>query len=226
MKVGWIVLLAGLQLADIAQAQSGAQVQSGAIAGTVSLSLPSRAERPPRYYRGSYRAAQGDHPAPAPVQSVVVYVEGPPPPPAGWPLPAEPVLMRQHHDRFVPHVLPVLRGRTVSFPNDDNYFHNVFSVVAGDRFDLGRYGQGKTRLQTFEDPAVVVVRCEIHASMKAYILVRDSPLFAVPDENGQFHIDGVPAGNWMAVAWHPGRAPVRRSITVQPGKSTSLDLSF
>ena len=141
-------------------------------------------------------------------------------------MPAEPALMRQHHDRFVPHVLPVLRGRTVSFPNDDNYFHNVFSVVAGDRFDLGRYGQGKTRLQTFEDPAVVVVRCEIHASMKAYILVQDSPHFVVPDKDGQYRLAGIPAGTWIAVAWHPARAAIRRTVTVRPDKPTSLDLTF
>ena len=53
--------------------------------------------------------------------------------------------MRQEHDTFIPHVLPILKGTTVAFPNADNYYHNVFSVVAGERFDLGRYGEGSAR---------------------------------------------------------------------------------
>ncbi len=216
------LLLAGLLVVQSAGADTG----TGSISGVVALSLPQRAERPPRYYRGSYRASHDDDPAPAPVQSVVVYVEDLPTPAGGWPLTLEPALMRQHHDRFVPHVLPALRGRTVSFPNDDNYFHNVFSVVAGDRFDLGRYGQGSTRLQTFDDPAVVVVRCEIHSGMKAYILVLDNPVFAVPDERGRYSLPAVPVGDWTIVAWHPSRAAIRRSISVRSGQATSLDLSF
>lgn len=220
----YVLLLGLMLLTDGRQARADAAPAS--IVGTVSLSLPQRGERPARYYRGSYRASHGSTPTPAPVQSVVVYVEGLTAPAGGWPLPDDPALMRQHHDRFVPHVLPVLRGRTVSFPNDDNYFHNVFSVVAGDRFDLGRYGQGKTRLQTFEDPAVVVVRCEIHASMKAYILVQDSPHFVVPDRDGQYRLESVPAGTWTVVAWHPARGAIRRTVTVHPDKPTRLDLTF
>lgn len=134
--------------------------------------------------------------------------------------------MGQHHDRFVPHVLPVLSGRTVSFPNDDNYYHNVFSVVAGDRFDLGRYGQGDTRLQSFADPAVVFVRCEIHPGMKAFILVRDNPVFTVPDAEGRFVLRDVPVGTWSVVAWHPARGSVRRTVIVGSDEPTILDISF
>ncbi len=198
----------------------------GVVIGTVSLSLQPRGQHPPRYYRGPYRASHEDDPAPAPTQSVVVYVQDVPAPADGWSVPADPALMRQRHDRFVPHVLPVMRGRTVSFPNDDNYFHNVFSIVAGDRFDLGRYGEGDTRLQTFQDPAVVVVRCEIHPGMKAFILVRDNPLFTIPDASGHFTLRGIPSGTWSIVVWHPMRASLRRTVTVRPGEPATLDISF
>ncbi|MBQ35158.1 MAG: hypothetical protein CME04_02100 [Gemmatimonadaceae bacterium] len=211
----------GFYLASTAAADAG-----GTITGTVSVSLPQRGERPPRYYRGAYRASHTYEAPSAPVQSVVVYLEDLPTLGDGWTIPAEPALMRQHHDRFVPRVLPVLRGRTVSFPNDDNYYHNVFSVVAGDRFDLGRFGQGDTRLQVFADPAVVVVRCEIHPGMKAFILVRQNPAFTVPDASGHFQLRDVPAGTWSLVAWHPTRANLRRTVTATDGKSATLELSF
>lgn len=226
---GWLLALGLLALPPSAGSQAIAS-DSGRIEGRVTLSLPQRGDRPVRYYRGPYRASHDDDAKPAPVESVVVYVENVPPPMApiavGWPIPDEPALMRQFHDRFIPHVLPVLRGRTVSFPNDDDYFHNVFSVVAGDRFDLGRYGQGDTRLQTFDDPAVVVVRCEIHPSMKAYILVLENPLFAVADAEGGYRIEGVPPGTWSVVAWHPTRGRERRTVTVPAGGSASLDVDF
>jgi hypothetical protein len=225
---GWLLALGLLALPPSVHSQAaGSQTiasDTGRIEGRVTLSLPQRGERPVRYYRGPYRASHDDDARPAPVQSVVVYVENVPPPMA--PIADEPALMRQFHDRFIPHVLPVLRGRTVSFPNDDDYFHNVFSVVAGDRFDLGRYGQGDTRLQTFDDPAVVVVRCEIHPSMKAYILVLENPLFAVADAEGGYRIEGVPPGTWSVVAWHPTRGRERRTVTVPAGGKASLDVDF
>ncbi|MDA0336862.1 MAG: carboxypeptidase regulatory-like domain-containing protein [bacterium] len=198
----------------------------GSITGVVSLNLTQRTEPPPRYYRGSYRASHDGDSAPVPTASVVIYVENLPSPAGGWPVPVEAAQMRQHHDRFVPHVLPVLRGQVVSFPNEDNYFHNVFSVVAGDRFDLGRYGQGDTRLQSFEDPAVVVVRCEIHSGMKAFILVRDNPWFTVPDADGRYTLHDVPTGTWTVVGWHPSRASQRRTISVRPDAPVILDISF
>lgn len=226
-----LFLLAAVVVVPLLAGAAGARdsvpvTATGAIKGVVSLSLPQRAERPPRYYRGSYRASHDGGSAPAPVQSVVIYIEDLPTPAGGWPVPVEAARMRQHHDRFVPHVLPVLRGRTVSFPNDDNYYHNVFSVVAGDRFDLGRYGQGDTRLQSFSDPAVVVVRCEIHPGMKAFVLVLDNPWFAVPDADGHFTLMDVPAGTWTLVAWHPSRAEQRRTVTVRAEEPAILDISF
>lgn len=210
----------------IAVATAAALGQTGAIVGTVALQTGNRAEQPPRYYRGPYRASHADEPAPLPVESVVVYVERLPAPEGGWPASPAPVAMHQHHDRFVPHVLPILAGTTVTFPNDDDYYHNVFSVVAGDRFDLGRYGQGDTREQTFPAPAVVVVRCEIHPGMKAYILVRDNPCFAVPGPDGRFRLPQVPVGTWSLAAWHPTQGETRRTVVVRAGQDAVADFAF
>ncbi len=89
--------------------------------------------------------------------------------------------MAQHGQQFIPRVLPVLVGTTVEFPNQDNFYHNVFSVAGGERFDLGRFGQGGSASQTFTGPAVVVIHCEMHADMKAYVLVLDNPFFTTKD---------------------------------------------
>jgi hypothetical protein len=133
--------------------------------------------------------------------------------------------MRQEHDTFIPHVLPILRGTTVAFPNADNYYHNVFSVVAGERFDLGRYGEGSARQQRFDQGAVIVVRCEIHPGMKAYILVRDNPHFTVADAAGHFTLT-VPAGEQRVVGWHPTRGRVERTVHISGSDTLRIDLSL
>jgi plastocyanin len=134
--------------------------------------------------------------------------------------------MTQKGETFVPHVLPVLVGSTVEFPNEDDFYHNVFSVVAGNRFDLGRYPKGESTRQKFTKPALVVVRCEIHPSMKAFILVLKSPYFASPDEQGRFTIPNVPAGKYTIKAWHPARAEQIRIITVPESGEVQADFTF
>ena len=133
--------------------------------------------------------------------------------------------MLQEHDTFIPHVLPILKGTTVAFPNADNYYHNVFSVVAGERFDLGRYGEGSARQQRFDQGALIVVRCEIHPGMKAYILVRDNPHFTVADATGRYTLT-VPAGEQRVVGWHPTRGRVERTIHISGSDTLRIDLSL
>ena len=198
------------------------ELEAGSLSGRVFV---AEEKGPPRYYLGPYRGAPTPELRRQHSAGVVVYVHGSFPD-ANFVAAADRAIVRQRHQRFLPHVLPILKGTTVAFPNLDNYYHNVFSVVAGDRFDLGRFGQGDTRLQVFADPAVVVVRCEIHPGMKAFILVRQNPAFTVPDASGHFQLRDVPAGTWSLVAWHPTRANLRRTVTVTDGKSATLELSF
>jgi plastocyanin len=184
----------------------------------------SEQQRPVRYYLGPYRAATGaGRVEPSPFVNVVIYIDGAPRKAAPDAVSAQAVV-RQRQDRFVPHVLAVVAGTTVSFPNDDNYYHNVFSIVAGDRFDLGRYGRGESADQLFEQPAVVVVRCEIHAGMKAYIVVLDSELFSVPDKDGRYELEA-PAGSYTLKAWHP--EGVRSyQVDVPESDSVTVDISL
>jgi hypothetical protein len=156
----------------------------------------------------------------------VVYIEGLAGKPDSLTFRPEPAMV-QKDERFVPHVLPVKVGMAVEFPNQDDFYHNVFSVVSGDRFDLGRYAQGETTYQKFEKAGVVVVvRCEIHPGMKAYILVLDTDFFTVPKNNGAYVLSGMPAGSYQVTVWHPEHGARSRVVLVPEVGETQVDFSF
>ncbi len=154
--------------------------------------------------------------------NVVVYLEGVPETP-GAPRSAAPLAVRQEGLSFVPHVLPVVRGSSVEFPNGDAIFHNVFSLSSAASFDLGRYPRGSTKAVRFDTPGVVKVFCHIHSDMSAVILVLDNKYFVSPDREGRFRIEGIPPGEYRAVAWHERAHPVGRRVRIEPGKATFLD---
>ena len=130
--------------------------------------------------------------------------------------------LRQRDERFSPHVLPVLAGTTVEFPNDDDVFHNVFSLSSARTFDLGRYARGSSRSVNFPTAGVVQVFCHIHSDMSGIILVLDSPLFVVPDSTGRFVLDGVPPGSYQLVAWHERIKPVYTPVRIDAGRATPV----
>jgi plastocyanin len=127
-------------------------------------------------------------------------------------------LLNQLSKTFVPHVLAVGVGDTVSFRNDDPYFHNVFSLSPGQGFDAGLYSGGQAYAKTFTRPGPVELLCNIHASMLAYIYVVDSAYYAQPRPSGAFTIRNVPPGRYELHAWHESAATVvKHSLTVGPG---------
>ena len=202
------------------------KVVSGTLTGVVTVKAAKKPKRPSRYYLGPYRSARTRKTdRKTGPQDVVVYLEGLE---AGRttstasPLP----VMSQKGEAFVPRVLPVLAGTTVDFPNLDDFYHNVFSVMAGDRFDLGRYAKGKTARETFSRPGVVVVRCEIHAGMKAFILVLETPTFAVPADDGTFSFADIPPGRYTLKAWHPSHGERSRKVVVPESGTAEADFSF
>ena len=192
------------------------ELEAGTVTGQVLIEESQRAQRPPRYYLGPYRGTAGGRVGGG-APNVVVYV-GDTFPDSTFVPPTSQSLVRQRQQQFIPHVLPVLKGTSVGFPNLDNYYHNVFSVLAGERFDLGRYGAGESSEQTFNQPGVVVLRCEIHPGMKSYVLVLENPFFAVPDSTGHFSIEGIPGGIYNLKAWHPKRGErMRRAVVPESG---------
>jgi hypothetical protein len=110
--------------------------------------------------------------------------------------------MVQRNKSFEPHLLVVTVGSSVEFPNLDPFFHNVFSLFDGKRFDLGLYEAGGSRTVTFTRPGVCYVFCNIHPEMSAVVVTVDTPYYAVSDRAGNVAIPNVPPGRYAAVAWH------------------------
>ncbi len=127
----------------------------------------------------------------------------------------------QHDMVFRPLVLPILVGTTVDFPNSDPLFHNVFSLSEPKEFDLGRYAQGQHRSITFDKEGVVSVYCEIHSYMFATILVLQNPYYAVPNQDGDFEIGGVPVGTYQLTFWY-GRKKVESKVINVASKQTTV----
>lgn len=132
--------------------------------------------------------------------------------------------MAQREKAFVPRVVAVTKGSVVDFPNEDKFFHNVFSLSEGNTFDLGLYRAGESKSVTFEKTGVVDVYCNIHPNMWAQILVLDNPFFTTTAKDGTFEIQKVPPGTYSVAAWVSGGEPTRQQIKVEPGKR--IDLKF
>jgi hypothetical protein len=125
--------------------------------------------------------------------------------------------MNQTNETFVPHLLAIVAGTTVDFPNNDEIYHNVFSLSRARRFDLGRYAAGRSKSVRFDTPGIVRVFCDIHAHMSAYILVFAHRYFAVTDDQGSYRIDNVPPGAYTVVAWNETTPQESRRVAVPEG---------
>ena len=133
------------------------------------------------------------------------------------------VLINQLGKTFVPHVLAIGVGDSVTFRNDDPYFHNVFSLSAGQGFDAGLYTAERSFAKTFTRPGPVELLCNIHASMLGYIYVVDSTYYTQPRPSGAFTIRNVPPGRYELSAWHESSASIvkQTSPSAPPGPAAS-----
>ena len=132
----------------------------------------------------------------------------------------------QKNKTFQPSLLVIPVGGKVEFPNHDPFFHNVFSLFEGKRFDLGLYESGTTRFVQFDKPGISYIFCNIHAEMSAVIVALSTPYYAISNARGEISIANVPPGRYDLQIFHTSVTPdalraVNREITVAPG-DTSL----
>src|SRR5208282_103753 len=113
----------------------------------------------------------------------------------------------QRHKTFEPHVLIVRVGTMVEFPNKDPFFHNIFSLYDGKRFDLGLYEAGSKRSVLFDRPGVSFLFCNIHAEMSAVVVAVDTPYFGLSDRSGNVSISGIPEGRYQMNVWYERASP-------------------
>ena len=125
-------------------------------------------------------------------------------------------VMDQRNLTFIPHVLPVPKGATVLFPNNDKVDHNIFSLSKAKKFNLGSYKPGESKNVVFDKPGIVELRCDVHAEMAAYIMVMKNPYWAMTDKTGRFEIPDsndlksygivgipvLPPGKYFLKTWH------------------------
>ena len=129
-------------------------------------------------------------------------------------------LLVQRNKRFEPGLLVVPVGSVVDFPNEDPWFHNVFSLYRGKRFDLGLYQAGAQRSVRFDRIGPSYLFCNIHPEMTGVVLAVDSELFAVTDKNGRYAIAGVTPGRYALHVWYENATPesllaLQRQVTVE-----------
>jgi plastocyanin len=183
------------------RSSSGASVAPGSVTGSVTIE------------RG--RLLKSDR------SGVVLYLEGvreksrPP---------REPHEIRQLDRKFIPAVSAVVVGTTITFPNDDRIFHNVYSNSEGLNFDLGAYKSGTTKSVVVENPGHLEVFCNIHAEMRASVLVLETRYFTVTGRSGTFTIGGVPPGSYELVAWQDSGDEARIPVKVESGGTSTHEL--
>jgi len=141
------------------------------------------------------------------------------------PAPTGTLRLTQHNKSFEPHVLVVPVGAVVEFPNRDPFFHNVFSLFDGKRFDLGLYEAGSTRNVSFDRPGISYIFCNIHAEMSAVVIALDTPYFAISNRRGEIVIPRVPTGRYILHVWYESALPptlkaLTREINVTTDSST------
>jgi plastocyanin len=141
-----------------------------------------------------------------------------------FPPPKENPHMSQKGMVFRPHILPVLKGSTVDFTNDDTVAHNVFSPPgSATPFNLGIYGTGVKKTETFNHLGEVPLLCIVHPEMSAFVIVLQNPYYALTDNDGNFEIKNVPPGKYQLKTWDEKLKASSQPVTVAPGKTTTVE---
>jgi plastocyanin len=209
-----LIMVLILSLDDNARGQA-------AIEGKVSLPAPEKiAASPPRYPGQVGEIALPDPPV------AVVYLTGDFPADATN-LPPSVSQVLQKGMQFRPALLPVRLGTTVSFPNGDEFYHNVFSYSKPKRFDLGRYRkEDKPATQVFDKVGVVKLYCEIHQHMRGVILVLDTPYFTRTDTNGVYRLENLPPGHYLLNAWADEKRVAQQPVDLVVGRTLQVDFDL
>ena len=140
------------------------------------------------------------------------------------PLAKKSAVMDQKNRTFVPHVLPVQVGTAVRFPNSDDIRHQVYSFSSAKQFQIPLYKGTPANPVVFDREGVVTLGCSIHDRMSAYIVIVDTPHFALTKKNGRAELPSVGAGKYSLRVWYPGMAAEQAPTPLTLGSSETKDL--
>ena len=199
MHLPRIVLALAVMLAlttTVRQRASADPPTTGEVAGTIVVDVPK------------HRA------------NTIVYVKN-----AGQGTSKATVTMDQKGLVFVPRVLPIQKGTTVSFLNSDSVGHNVFTPD-GDKYDLGTWPQGQTRKYIYKKTGVYRQLCKVHDDMLAFIVVLDTKYFTVSNKTGAFKLPPLPPGNYTLGIWHEKLIADEVTVEVVAGKTKNVEIAL
>jgi plastocyanin len=158
-----------------------------------------------------------------PLPGAVVFLESPAARAAARPL--EGIEIEQAAKRFSQRLTVVPVGSEVGFPNRDKVRHHVFSFSPAKTFEIKLYAGTPANPVRFDRPGVVVLGCNIHDSMVAWVLVVETPYFAQTDAQGRLALPEVPAGDYRLRAWHPdlppGTPPLEQPLSVAGARTAA-----
>jgi plastocyanin len=204
--------------AQSSNARSSAAQSSAAVRGRATIAIPVSARRSTSAYASRSIAPVTLAPA-SELRHIVVFLREAP---AQAVAPTR-VEIRQRDEQFLPRVVAVPVGSEVSFPNDDPFYHNVFSLARIRTFNLGRFPRGQSRAVRFDKPGIVKVFCDIHSHMTATVMVFNHPWFTVPSDDGSFEIPDVPTGDREMTAWHERLGDTTIRTRVEGGRTASIE---
>ena len=160
------------------------------------------------------------------LKNVFVYIkEGVPV--KNYPKPAEKIILDQQGCLFVPRVLGIQTGQSLEIVNSDATLHNVNAQAKNQKkFNVGLPVQGMKMSRTFnKEEVMVMMKCDVHPWMRAYVGVLEHPFFAVTDADGHFQIKDLPPGNYTLELWHEALGRQNREITVS-GDALTVDFAY
>lgn len=153
------------------------------------------------------------------LQHVVVYLTG-----SGLKATPREQTIHQRDRVFHPHVLPVVKGSSVRFTNEDPYLHSIYSETSGSQFVLPKYARGAREARTFGRPGAVELFCGLHNRMNAYVFVVDNDAYTQPNAAGAYALTNLPPGTYTVHVWHPRLRSHEQRVTVPATGTVNLDL--
>lgn len=214
--MGRILIIAILTLAIRSQA--------GTITGVVHAEgkdAPAQDGAGGKYESRKYKFAERINYAD--LRDFVVYIDGP----VATKSPHRAVkTIAQKGVTFIPRVTPIVAGTVIEWPNQDDIYHNVFSISDAKQFDLDLYKSPEVKRVPFDKPGRVDVFCSIHTTMSCVILVLENPWFALSDAHGHYAITNVPPGTYKLKAWHERLPIVTKDITVPAFGDLKVDFTL
>lgn len=180
------------------------------------------------YAGGAYAAlvVQVVDSAGQPVADAVVYAEGA----AALLKSPSPAEVAQKNKKFIPLVTVVQIGTAINFPNNDTVRHHAYSFSAPKPFDIKLYSGTPSKPIVFDKAGTVVVGCNIHDQMIAYIQVVDTPFFAKTDAAGMARLDNIVPGKYALKTWHYKQAagiPINeQSISYKDDAAITVKLNY